>query len=113
VLGTAHDHAHHDLIALAEDILYRGVRVRQGGHHPGKQPGDVRAALDRTDGAAVPLHTRGQVAGGVVAVVLVDDVPRNARTSRSLAATVAAPPGLCDAVAGRAAVPAVAVRRSP
>src|ERR1700730_776458 len=28
-LRTAHDHAHHDLVALAENVLYGGVRVGQ------------------------------------------------------------------------------------
>src|SRR5580693_6673250 len=74
LLCAAHDHAHHDLIALAEDVVDGDVRVGERGDHAGEQPGDVGAARDRAHGAAGPLHGGVQVLGGVVAVVLVDDV---------------------------------------
>src|SRR6202042_3344956 len=74
LLRAAHDHAHHDLVALAEDVVDGDVRVGKRGDHAGEQPGDVGAARDRAHGAAGPLHGGVQVVGGVVAVVLVDDV---------------------------------------
>src|SRR5690348_11822720 len=73
-LRTAHDHAHHDLVALTEDVIDGDVRVGECGDHAGEQPGDVGTARDRAHGAAIPLHVGVQVAGGVAAVVLVDDV---------------------------------------
>src|SRR5207237_284811 len=41
LLGAAHDHAHHNLVALAEDVVNRDVRIGEGGDHAGEQPGDV------------------------------------------------------------------------
>src|SRR5216683_4711237 len=73
-LRAAHDLAHDDLVPRAEDILHGAVHVGQRGHHAGKQPGDVGPARDRAHGAAVPLDVLVQVAGGVVAMVLVEHV---------------------------------------
>ena len=61
-------------LPLAEDVLDGGVRVGEGGDHAGQHPRHGGTALDLADRAAVALNVPGQVAGGVVAVVLVDDV---------------------------------------
>src|SRR6476646_6407754 len=74
VLRAAHDHAHHDLVTLAEDVIDGDVRVGERGDHAGEKPGDVVPARDRAHGAAGPLHPGVHVVRGVVAVVLVDDV---------------------------------------
>src|ERR1700722_2929793 len=73
-LRAAHDHAHHDLVALGEDVIDGDVRVGERGDHASEQPCDVGTARDRAHGAAVPLHAGVQVVDSVVAVVLVDDV---------------------------------------
>src|SRR5579864_2132548 len=73
-LRAAHHHAHHDLVALAEDVVDGDVRVGERGDNPGEQPGDVGTARDRAHRTAVPLHVRIKEVGRVTAVVLVDDV---------------------------------------
>src|SRR5579871_910329 len=101
-LRATHDDAHHDLVALAEDVLDGRVRVGQGGHHAGEQPGDVRAASDRAYGAAVPLHVSGEELAGLVAVVLVDDFAEERPHLSLVGRHAGAPRGVdCpDAVAG-------------
>src|SRR5260370_4294295 len=47
LLRAAYDHAHHDLGALAADVICGDVRVGERGDHAGEQPGDVGAARDR------------------------------------------------------------------
>src|ERR1700757_42609 len=73
-LRAADHDAHHDLVALAEDVVDGDVRVGERGDDAGEQPGDVGPARDRAHGAAGPLPGGVQVVGGVVTVVLVDDV---------------------------------------
>src|ERR1700746_566451 len=53
----AHD-AHHDLVALAEDVVDGDVRVGERGDDAGEQPGDVSTTRDQAHRAAVPLHVR-------------------------------------------------------
>src|SRR5579862_9994790 len=66
LLGAAHDYAHHDLVALAEDVVDGDVGVGERSDHAGEQPGDVGASRYRAHGAAGPLHVGVQVVGGVV-----------------------------------------------
>jgi hypothetical protein len=59
-LRAAHHHAHHDLVALAEDVVDGGVRVGERGDDAGEQPGDVSTTRDRAHRAAEPLHVRSE-----------------------------------------------------
>src|ERR1700724_3032296 len=59
LLRTGHDQADDNLVAVTEDVLH---------------PGDGGTAREVADGARVELCVPDQVAGGVVAVVPVEDV---------------------------------------
>src|ERR1700730_8019893 len=74
LLRTGHDQADDDLVAMAEDVLHVGVQIGDRGDYAGQHPGDGGAAREVADRAGVELCVLGQVAGGVVAVVSVEDV---------------------------------------
>jgi hypothetical protein len=59
---------------VAEDVLHVGVQIGDRGDDAGQYPGDGGTAREVADGAGVELGVLGQVAGGVVAVVSVEDI---------------------------------------
>src|SRR5690348_2497942 len=74
LLRTGHDQADDDLVAVAEDVLHVGVQIGDRGDDAGQHPGDGGTAREVADGARVELCVPGQVVGGVVTVVPVEDV---------------------------------------
>ena len=74
LLRTGHDQADDDLVAVAEDVLHVGVQIGDRGDNAGQHPRDGGTAREVADGAGVELCILGQVVGGVVAVVSVEDI---------------------------------------
>jgi hypothetical protein len=59
---------------VAEDVLHVGVQIGDRGDDAGQHPRHGGTAREIADGAGVELGVLGQVAGGVVAVVSVEDI---------------------------------------